>query len=150
MSMNTTFNNELPLAIGCDHAGFSYKEDLKKILEQKGWKIADKGTFSEASTDYPDYAHAVATMVEEGAAAAGILICGSGNGVCMTANKHQSIRAALAWTDELAMLARQHNNANVLCIPARFVALQTAENMAELFLNTPFEGGRHERRVAKI
>jgi len=150
MSMNTTFNNELPLAIGCDHAGFSYKEDLKKILEQKGWQIADKGTFSEASTDYPDYAHAVATMVEEGAAAAGILICGSGNGVCMTANKHQSIRAALAWTDELAMLARQHNNANVLCIPARFVALQTAENMAELFLNTPFEGGRHERRVAKI
>ena len=150
MSMSTTFNNELPLAIGCDHAGFLYKEDLKKILEQKGWQIADKGTFSETSTDYPDYAHAVATMVEEGAAAAGILICGSGNGVCMTANKHQSIRAALAWTDELAMLARQHNNANVLCIPARFVALQTAENMAELFLNTPFEGGRHERRVAKI
>jgi len=150
MSMNTTFNNALPVAIGCDHAGFLYKEDLKKILEQKGWQIADKGTFSETSTDYPDYAHAVATMVEEGAAAAGILICGSGNGVCMTANKHQGIRAALTWTDELAMLARQHNNANVLCIPARFVALHTAESMAELFLNTSFEGGRHERRVTKI
>jgi ribose 5-phosphate isomerase B len=150
MSMNTTFNNALPIAIGCDHAGFLYKENLKKILEQKGWQVSDKGTFSDASTDYPDYAHAVATMVEEGAAAAGILICGSGNGVCMTANKHQHIRAALAWTDELAMLARQHNNANVLCIPARFVDTHTAESMTELFLNTAFEGGRHERRVEKI
>ncbi len=150
MSMNTTFNNALPVAIGCDHAGFHYKESLKKMLEQTGWQISDKGTFSEVSTDYPEYAHAVASMVEDGAAAAGILICGSGNGVCMTANKHKGIRAALTWTDELSMLARQHNNANVLCIPARFVELHTAESMAKLFLETPFEGGRHERRVAKI
>ncbi|PSK92019.1 ribose 5-phosphate isomerase B [Taibaiella chishuiensis] len=148
--MQTTFNTSLPIAIGSDHAGFKYKEQLKQYLIQKGMTVEDKGTFSEESTDYPDYAHPVATMVEEGAAAAGILICGSGNGVCMTANKHQGIRAALCWNEELAMLARQHNNANVLCMPERFVDYATAQKMAELFLSTPFEGGRHERRVEKI
>lgn len=148
--MQTTFNTTLPIAIGSDHAGFKYKEQLKQYLTQKGMTVVDKGTFSEESTDYPDYAHPVATMVEEGAAAAGILICGSGNGVCMTANKHQGIRAALCWNEELAMLARQHNNANIICMPERFVDYATAQKMADLFLSTPFEGGRHERRVEKI
>ncbi len=148
--MQATFNNSLPLAIGSDHAGFHYKEQLKVWLSAQGWTVEDKGTYSTESTDYPDYAHPVATMVEEGRAAAGILICGSGNGVCMTANKHKGIRAALCWNEELATLARQHNNANVLCMPERFVAYDVAQRMTELFLSTPFEGGRHERRVEKI
>jgi ribose 5-phosphate isomerase B len=148
--MQTTFDRTLPLAIGCDHAGFEYKEALKIILAAEGWEISDKGTYSLDSTDYPDYAHPVATMVEEGQAAAGILICGSGNGVCMTANKHAGIRAALCWEVELAALARQHNNANVLCIPSRFVSFDLAKQMAETFLSTAFEGGRHEKRVEKI
>jgi ribose 5-phosphate isomerase B len=148
--MSNVFNNTLPLVIGCDHAGFKYKEQLKSYFTQLGWTVEDKGTYSEDSTDYPDYAHPVATMVEEGTAAAGILICGSGNGVCMTANKHKGVRAALCWNEELAILARQHNNANILCIPERFIDFATAQKMAELFLSTPFEGGRHERRVEKI
>jgi len=147
---NMSFNKELPLAIGSDHAGYEYKEQLKAMLQAEGWQVADKGTDSTNSTDYPDHAHPVAQMVEAGAATAGILICGSGNGVCMTANKHQGIRAALCWTEELASLARQHNNANVLCIPARFVPYRTAEQMTHVFLTTAFEGGRHEKRVEKI
>ncbi len=150
MAMNTTFDKNLPLSIGCDHAGFQYKEKLKAYLQAQGWQVSDEGTYSEESTDYPDYAHKVAAKVENGSAAAGILICGSGNGVCITANKHQSVRAALTWNDELAMLARQHNNANVICIPARFIDYHTAEQMTTLFLKTAFEGGRHERRVEKI
>lgn len=148
--MQTTFDTTLPVAIGSDHAGFQYKEQLKTWLSQQGWIVDDKGTHSTESTDYPDYAHPVAAMVEEGKAAAGILICGSGNGVCMTANKHQGIRAALCWNEELAILARQHNNANVLCMPERFVGYDVAQKMTELFLSTAFEGGRHERRVEKI
>lgn len=148
--MQATFNNSLPIAIGSDHAGFHYKEQIKSWLIAQGWQVEDKGTHSTESTDYPDYAHPVATMVEEGQAAAGILICGSGNGVCMAANKHKGIRAALCWNEELAMLARQHNNANVLCMPERFVEYAVAQKMTELFLSTPFEGGRHERRVEKI
>jgi len=148
--MSNELNRTLPVAIGCDHAGFQYKEQIKQALVRQGWKVADKGTHSEDSTDYPDYAHQVAEMVEQQQAAAGILICGSGNGVCMTANKHRDIRAALCWNEELAMLARQHNNANVLCIPSRFINISLAENMVDLFLKTGFEGGRHERRVAKI
>jgi len=147
---NATFNKSLPVALGADHAGFEYKETIKKMLSAAGWSIEDKGTYSLDSVDYPDFAHPVATMVEEGLATAGILVCGSGNGVCMTANKHHGIRAALCWTEELTSLARQHNNANVLCIPARFVTLELAEKMTELFLVTAFEGGRHERRVEKI
>ena len=148
--MNTTFDKSLPLAIGADHAGFEYKEELKKILIANGWQVSDKGTHSLDSVDYPDFAHPVATMVEEGKAAAGILVCGSGNGVCMAANKHAGIRAALCWNEEIVSLARQHNNANVICIPARFVSLEKAETMANVFLSTGFEGGRHERRVEKI
>jgi len=146
----TNFSKNLPIAIGADHAGFEYKETIKKTLVAAGWQVEDKGCFSLDSVDYPDFAHPVAAMVEEDKAAAGILVCGSGNGVCMTANKHTGIRAALCWTEELASLARQHNNANVLCIPARFVSLDLAEKMTELFLSTAFEGGRHERRVEKI
>lgn len=148
--MTNQFDKSLPIALGCDHAGFQYKEEIKKTLIQQGWQVVDKGTYSEESTDYPDYAHPVADLVAHGGAAAGILICGSGNGVCMSANKHKDIRAALCWNEELAMLARQHNNANILCLPSRFVNLNLAENMTGLFLKTPFEGGRHERRVEKI
>jgi ribose 5-phosphate isomerase B len=147
---NTTFDKSLPIAIGADHAGFEYKEALKNMLAAAGWQVSDKGTYSLDSVDYPDFAHPVASMVEEGKAAAGILVCGSGNGVCMTANKHKGIRAALCWTEELASLARQHNNANVICIPSRFLSLEVAEKMASVFLATAFEGGRHERRVEKI
>ena len=148
--MNTTFDKNLPLAIGADHAGFEYKEDIKKMLTADGWQVSDKGTYSLDSVDYPDYAHPVATMVADGLAAAGILVCGSGNGVCMSANKHAGIRAAVCWNEEITSLARQHNNANVICIPARFVSLEKAEAMTKDFLVTPFEGGRHERRVEKI
>lgn len=147
---NTNFDKSLPIAIGADHAGFEYKEEVKKMLAEAGWQVADKGTYSLDSVDYPDFAHPVATMVAEQKAAAGILICGSGNGVCITANKHQGIRAALCWTEELAALARQHNNANVLCIPSRFLSQDMANKMTHTFLTTPFEGGRHERRVEKI
>ncbi len=145
-----TFSKNLPIAMGADHAGFEYKEALKKMLTDAGWQVADKGCYSLDSVDYPDFAHPVAEMVEGGQATAGILVCGSGNGVCMAANKHKGIRAALCWNGELAALARQHNNANVICIPARFVPFETAEQMANVFLATAFEGGRHERRVEKI
>ena len=138
------------IAIGGDHAGFAYKKLLIKRLEEAGYSVKDFGPFSEESVDYPDYIHPLATGVQDTAYDCGIAICGSGNGVCMTANKHQGIRAALTWNQELAALARQHNNANVLCIPARFVDFQTAAQMVDTFLSTDFEGGRHERRVEKI
>lgn len=148
--MQSAFNQQYPLAIGGDHAGFEYKEIIKEMLAGMNWEVSDKGTYSTDSTDYPDYAHPLANMVASGEASVGILICGSGNGVCMTANKHQGIRAALCWNEELASLARQHNNANVLCIPSRFVSIDVAKKMVEVFLSTPFEGGRHENRVSKI
>ncbi|MBA3828800.1 MAG: ribose 5-phosphate isomerase B [Taibaiella sp.] len=148
--MQTTFDNSQPLAIGADHAGFEYKEALKKMLADAGWNVVDKGTYSTDSTDYPDYAHPVAQMVAEGNAAVGVLICGSGEGVCMTANKHEGVRAALCWNEEVASLTRQHNNANIICLPARFVSIELAEKMVNIFLSTAFEGGRHERRVEKM
>jgi len=144
------FSKSLPIAIGADHAGYDAKEALKKIVERHGYSVEDKGTHSTDSTDYPDYAHAVANAVEIGSAAAGILVCGSGNGVCMTANKHHGVRAALAWTPEIAKLSREHNDANILCVPARFIDDRAAEEMVETFLKTAFEGGRHQRRVEKI
>lgn len=144
------FDKNLPVAIGADHAGYEYKEAVKKQLESLGWKVNDKGTHSADSVDYPDFAHPVAADVEEGKAAFGILICGSGNGVCITANKHKGVRAALCWNEELSALARQHNNANVLCMPARFVPLELAQIMVATFIDTPFEGGRHQKRVDKI
>lgn len=139
----------MKIAIGGDHAGYAYKEQIKQKLVGDH-EIIDFGTDSIESTDYPDYAHPLATSVEEKDADFGILICGSGNGVCMTANKHQDVRAALCWNGQIAFLARRHNNANVICIPARFVAFELALEMIEVFLNTAFEAGRHNRRVEKI
>ena len=148
--MNTTFDKQLPVAIGSDHAGFEYKELLKAILLQNGWQVDDKGTYSLDSVDYPDFAHPVALAVEQAKASFGVLICGSGEGVCITANKHAGIRAALCWNNEVAKLSRQHNNANVICMPARFVSIESATEMLQSFIATEFEGGRHEGRVLKI
>jgi ribose 5-phosphate isomerase B len=138
------------IAIGSDHAGFIYKSAVIDHLQKKGFEVKDHGSFTEASCDYPDYAHAVAEAVEKENAAMGILICGSANGVAITANKHQGIRAAICWEKEIASLARQHNDANIICIPARFVSIDLALGMADLFLSTSFEGGRHLNRVQKI
>lgn len=138
----------LKIAIGADHAGFEYKEVLKAHLAAH--EVKDFGTHSTDSVDYPDFAHPVALAVESADFDFGILICGSANGVAITANKHQHIRAAICWENEIAGLARQHNNANILCIPARFVSTYLAKEMADTFLSTPFEGGRHANRVDKI
>ncbi len=140
----------MKIAIGADHAGFEYKELLKKQLSNLGHETKDFGTHSLDSVDYPDFAHPVANAVEKKEFEIGVLICGSANGVAITANKHQGIRAAICWTEEIASLARQHNNANVVCIPARFVSPELAEKILEKFLTTSFEGGRHENRVNKI
>lgn len=136
------------IAIGGDHAGFDYKSMIIKHLE--GYEIKDFGTYSADSVDYPDFAHPLASAVENGEFNLGILICGSANGVAITANKHQGIRAAICWKEELAELARGHNNANVLCIPARFVSEEEARAICSKFLSSEFEGGRHANRVAKI
>lgn len=144
------FNLSLPIAIGCDHAGFEYKEDIISFLEGKGLEFKDFGTYSTDSVDYPDFAHPVAKSVENNESAFGILICGSANGVAITANKHQSIRAAVCWGEELAELARKHNDANIICIPSRFVREGDAEKMVDIFLHTEFEGGRHQKRKEKI
>lgn len=144
------FNQTLPVAIGADHAGYEYKEMLKSMLEAQGWQVNDKGTRSLDSVDYPDFAHPVAADVEQGEAAFGVLICGSGEGVCITANKHAGVRAALCWNNEVAQLSRQHNNANVICLPARFVSQDQAKEMLQSFIDTAFEGGRHANRVNKI
>jgi ribose 5-phosphate isomerase B len=138
------------IAIGCDHAGFDYKENLKSWLEKNGYTVKDFGTYSKDSVDYPDFAHPVANAVEMQESDLGILVCGSANGVAIAANKHQGIRAAICWTEELAGLARQHNDANVVCLPARFVSYELAEKITDRFLHENFEGGRHEKRVAKI
>jgi ribose 5-phosphate isomerase B len=138
------------IAIGADHAGFECKEAIKEYLTLKGFEIIDKGTYSASSVDYPDFAHPVAEAVENNLVDRGILVCGSGQGVCITANKHQGIRAALAWEPEIAKLSREHNNVNVLCLPARFISLETAIECVNLFINTEFEGGRHATRVGKI
>ena len=138
------------IAIGGDHAGVGYKEQLKQHLTTLGYAVQDFGPFSTASVDYPDYVHPLSKALEAGDYDFGIVICGSGNGVAITANKHQGIRAALCWNEELAALSRQHNDANVLALPARFISYELAEKMAEIFLTTPFEGGRHQSRVTKI
>lgn len=148
--MNTTFDLSKPVAIGSDHAGFDLKEDLISVLEANNLAYQDFGTSSKDSVDYPDFAHPVALAVEKGEASFGVLLCGSANGVAITANKHQGIRAAICWGEEIAKLAREHNNANVICIPARFVSEEDAEKMLNIFIETAFEGGRHERRVDKI
>lgn len=144
------FDLSKPIAIGSDHAGFDYKVEIVKWLTEKGFKVEDKGVAENKSVDYPDYAHPVANAVENGEVAFGILLCGSANGVCITANKHQGIRAGLSFEPEVAKLIRQHNDANIIGIPARFVSLEVAKQMIELFIETPFEGGRHQTRVNKI
>lgn len=140
----------MKIAIGNDHAGPDYKKAIVHYLEEKGYMVYNHGTDTSDSVDYPDFGHAVAYDVESKKADFGIVICGSGNGIAMTVNKHQDIRAALCWTKEIASLARQHNDANIISIPARYTSIQQAVEMVETFLTTPFEGGRHANRVHKI
>ena len=140
----------MKIAIGNDHAGPDYKFAIIKLLESKGITIENHGTDSLSSVDYPDFANPVAKAVNENLVDFGILICGSANGVAMTANKYPNVRAGLCWTSEIVELIRLHNNANILCIPARFTSIPQALKMVETFLNTDFEGGRHQKRVAKI
>ena len=140
----------MKIAIAADHAGFEYKEALSAYLKEKGFEVTDYGTNSPESTDYPDYAHPLATAVADGTYPFGISVCGSGQGMCMTTNKHAGVRAALVWNEEITSLARQHNNANVICVPARFIDLDYAKKLIDIFLSTEFEGGRHQRRVGKI
>jgi ribose 5-phosphate isomerase B len=140
----------MTISIGNDHAGTDYKFAIIKHLETQGYKIINHGTDTNNSVDYADFVHPVAEDVENNTSTFGILICGSANGVAMTANKHQKIRAGLCWNKEIAALTRQHNNANILCIPARFTAIHQAIEMVDVFLNTAFEGGRHQNRIDKI
>ena len=138
------------IGLASDHAGFELKEFVKQWLEQKGWEYKDFGTYSTASCDYPDLAHPLAEAVEAGECYPGIAICGSGEGISMTLNKHQGIRAALCWIPEIARLARQHNDSNVLVMPGRFIDTATADQIMTEFFNTAFEGGRHQARIDKI
>jgi len=138
------------IPIGCDHAGFPVKEILKRRLEEWGYLAEDYGTYSEESVDYPDYIHPIAAAIEHGTFKRGIILCGSGNGAAMVANKYPHIRAALCWNDQIALFARLHNDANILAIPARYVTEKEAEKILDIFLNTSFEGGRHQIRVLKI
>ncbi len=138
------------IAIGCDHAGYEVKDKIKAHFAEQGHTFSDKGTNGPESVDYPDFAHAVAGDVNDHKVDLGILICGSAQGVAMTANKHQQVRAAVVWDNEIAQLSRQHNNANVICLPARFLDEKQMIAFVETFTKTEFEGGRHERRVGKI
>lgn len=140
----------MTISIGNDHAGTQYKKAVIDLLKSKNIEIVNHGTDDEGSVDYPDFVHPVANDVESGKVDVGIIICGSGNGASMTANKHKGIRCALCWTSEIAKLAREHNNANILSIPARFVSVHQAMDMVEVFLETRFEGGRHQTRIDKI
>ncbi len=140
----------MKIVIGNDHAGTDYKNNLVAILTSMGHEVHNYGTDHNSSVDYPDHVHPVAQDVNQKKADLGVLICGSGNGVCMTANKYQNVRAALCWTAEIAALARGHNDANIICIPARYVSLDEAKTMLEKFITEPFEGGRHQNRVNKI
>jgi ribose 5-phosphate isomerase B len=146
----SVFNLNKPIAIGSDHAGFDVKQAVIAFLQSRHISCKDMGTYNKDSVDYPDFAHPVANAVESGEASFGILLCGSANGVAITANKHAGIRAALCWKKEIAELARQHNDANIICIPARYVSNEEAIQMTEIFMNTSFEGGRHETRIKKI
>jgi ribose 5-phosphate isomerase B len=138
------------IAISCDHAGYKLKERLKSYLSENKYDVKDFGCNSEESVDYPDYAHPLASYVAEGKAEAGITICGTGNGISMAANKHRNIRAALCWNPEIAKLAREHNDANVCALPARFISEEEALKIVSVFLSTGFEGGRHQKRIEKI
>jgi ribose 5-phosphate isomerase B len=138
------------IPIGADHAGFEMKEKMIRYLQESGFSVLDKGTYSIERADYPDYGHAVATEIQTGQADFGILMCGSGNGIAMSANKHKGIRAALCWNREIASLARQHNDANILVLPARYISEEEAKACIDAFFSEKFEGGRHAARVQKI
>ena len=138
------------MAVGCDHAGFEYKEIIKAMLMEELYAVKDFGTHSLDSVDYPDFVHPLADSIEKNECDLGVLVCGSANGVAITANKHQHIRAAVVWQNEIASLARRHNNANVICIPSRFVSSEDAKQFVQTFLASVFEGGRHATRVNKI
>lgn len=138
------------IAIGCDHAGFPYKDSIKQMLQQQGIEVLDYGTHAADSVDYPDFVHPVARQVESQAVDFGVILCGSGNGANMTANKHQGVRSALCWNLEIVELARQHNDANVLSLPVRFLSEAQAVQYVQAFISTAFEGGRHQRRIDKI
>lgn len=140
----------MTIALGADHAGFEVKQAILKSLQGQNIDCMDYGTYGPDRVDYPDFAHPVANAVEQGLAQFGILVCGSGNGVAITANKHQGIRAALCWTEEIARLARLHNDANVIALPGRFISAEEAVSLVGIFLQTGFEGGRHSERVQKI
>lgn len=140
----------MKIAFGGDHAGFDYKKELIDLLNSQGVTTKDFGPYGSDSCDYPDFVHPVATAIEEGEFDFGIIICGSGNGIAMTVNKHQGVRCALAWNTDVAELARSHNDANMLSLPARFISLNEAKEIAQSFIHTDFEGGRHQRRVDKI
>lgn len=138
------------IAIASDHAGYEMKLDIIKYLEEKGYMINDLGTDSKNDTDYPDFGHPLANAVESGTAEVGISLCGSGNGINMVTNKHQGIRGALCWNNEIAWLARSHNDANICSLPARFIDQEQAKEIVSIFLETSFEGGRHHKRIEKI
>ena len=138
------------IGLACDHAGFEYKEKIKVLLEEKGYEIVDFGCYSKESVDYPDFAHELANAVSINDCDLGIQFCGSGNGINMSANKHQEIRSALCWQAEIAELSRLHNNANICTMPARYISFDEVKKIVDIFLNTEFEGGRHKRRVNKI
>lgn len=143
-------NTVTPIGLASDHAGFDAKQIVIKLLKEKGIPYKDFGTYDDKSTDYPDYAHPLAEAVEKGECYPGVAICGSGNGINMTVNKHQGIRSALCWNKEIAFWARAHNDANILALPGRFVTEEEIYDILVTFLNTPFEGGRHEKRINKI
>jgi len=142
------FSQEIP--VGCDHAGFRLKTYLLQILTPEGYRFKDFGTFSEESVDYPDFVHPVAKAIDDGTYGRGIVICGSGNGVSIVANKYLNVRSAVCWTYEIARFARMHNDANIIALPARFISPEEALILVKVFFTTDFEGGRHERRVDKI
>ena len=148
--MAYVFDPSKPIALGADHAGVAYKQEVKEWLEIKGYQVKDFGTYSTDSVDYPDFAHPTAASVASGEAAFGILFCGSANGVAITANKHAAVRAGLCWLPEIAELTRLHNDANIICVPARFVSFESAIEMINVFMTTAFEGGRHQGRVDKM
>ncbi len=141
---------KIKIGLASDHAGYEMKKALIEYLKQKGYEVKDFGTYSSESVDYPDFAHPLAEAVEKGECDYGISLCGSGNGINMTVNKHQGIRSALCWMHEIARLARLHNDANICALPARFISIYMAKELIDIFLNTPFEGGRHKRRIDKI
>jgi ribose 5-phosphate isomerase B len=143
-------NNQTSILLASDHAGFQMKRKLKEYLESKGIKVIDLGTSSEDAVDYPDYGHQIGKLVSEGEKIRGVSICGSGNGINMTTNKYKGVRGALCWNQEIAELARKHNDANVCSLPGRFISQEMAEKIIDIFLSTDFEGGRHEQRIGKI